>query len=79
MRSDSGHEWLVLWPRGYGLKGLNVVDGTGQVRGALGEPIRLGGGEYHAESYDFLRSELLNQDLDDACQGGDYWLATDVL
>ncbi len=72
--SNPSGRWLAIWPSGYTLDGVAVASG-GQLVAAVGGPVRLGGGEYHAADYDFLRT-LMNDDLPMPCRGGDYWLVS---
>ena len=70
--------WLVVWPSGFSLRGDVIVDGRGQPMASVGLAVRLVGGEYHESQYEFLRT-LMQRDVPDACRGGDYWLAVEVL
>ena len=67
---------LVLWPGGAQAVeadvGLVVRDGTNEA--VVGEPVRMGGGEYSDEHYGFV-VELIGEEIPPACrEGGLYWL-----
>jgi hypothetical protein len=75
--SDGNGKWLPVWPSGFGLSGDVVMKG-GQRIAAVGDRVKLGGGEYHESEYAFLRS-LMTADVPTACRGGDYWLVGEVV
>ena len=75
----SGTRYLVIWPPGTwladGSRPAEVVGRDGNVIAAMGEAVRVGGGEM--PSLEFLRT-LLEHDIPEPCVGGHYWLASDV-
>src|SRR6187399_2320822 len=73
IENEFGDRWMVVWPAGYTRLGAVVYRGAFSVAGP-GNRIRLGGGEYPAEQYDFLRT-LMDQDIRAECHVGKFWLA----
>lgn len=69
--------WLLVWPPGYSRRGNAIFRGDQRIA-ADGDTLSLGGGEYHAEQYDFLRT-LLATDIPEECRGGAYRLVTEVV
>lgn len=71
-----GSRWLVLWPGSARAveadAGLVVRDGTNEA--VVGEPIRLGGGEYGMDNYDFV-VDLIDEEVPPACRESEqFWL-----
>ncbi|MDQ3345445.1 MAG: hypothetical protein M3473_04005, partial [Chloroflexota bacterium] len=71
-----GSRWLVLWPGSARTvesdAGLVVRDGTNEA--VVGEPIRLGGGEYGMNNYDFV-VDLIDEEVPPACRESEqFWL-----
>jgi len=71
-----GSRWLVLWPSSARAveadAGLVVRDGTNEE--VVGEPMRLGGGEYGMNNYDFV-VDLIAEEVPPACgESGQFWL-----
>lgn len=74
---DPRSRWLPIWPPGFSLTGDVVMNGGAEVA-KVGDPVKLGGGEYHESQYDFLRT-LMPADVPTACRGGEYWLVGEVV
>lgn len=71
-------EHLVLWPPGFGRVGTQIVR-SGNPVAQIGELVELTGGEYRDDAFEFLQSELLQNDVPAACRSPLYWLATAVV
>lgn len=70
--------WLVVWPRNYSMReGTLLRDGSSAIA-QVGDVVSIGGGEYKAEHYDFLRTEL-GAMIPESCRRDRYWLATTVV
>ena len=75
LESD-GSRWLVLWPNGAQAVEANVgvVVREGTNEAVVGEPIRLGGGEYGIEKYAFV-ADLIGEEVPPVCrESGLFWL-----
>lgn len=69
--------WLIIWPGNYSMsEGTLLRDGSSAVA-QVGDVVSIGGGEYKAEHYDFLRTEL-GAKIPESCRRDRYWLATTV-
>ena len=78
--SGTGRE-LLIWPAGFTLRAGSpdaVLDSAGSPVASVGAQISVGGGEYHQTDYAFLRT-LMTSDVPAECQGGNYWLVTQVV
>jgi hypothetical protein len=73
---DRQQRWLPIWPTGFYLAGTSLMDESGIVA-AIGDPISMGGGEYHEKEWEFLAG-LLATPVPTECRLGTYWLASDV-
>jgi hypothetical protein len=74
--ADSGGRWLPIWPSGFALESGVITDISGPVA-AIGDTVKLGGGEYHDDQFDFVQT-LLIVPVPPSCRGGDYWLVGEV-
>jgi hypothetical protein len=74
---DGTERWLPIWPSGFFLDGEVVMKGTERIA-AIGDRVRLGGGEYPANDYAFVRT-LMTADLSKACRDGRYWLVGEIV
>ena len=73
---SDGSRWLVLWPGSARAVeadiGVVVREGTNEA--VVGEPVRMGGGEYSDEHYEFV-VDLIGEEIPPACRtSGLYWL-----
>jgi hypothetical protein len=75
--AESGGRWLPIWPAGYSLENGVISDRDGPIA-RIGEGVKLGGGEYHASQSEFVQT-LLVVPIPPSCQGGDYWLVSEVV
>jgi hypothetical protein len=68
---------LLIWPPSFALVEDGVVVGGGRPVARVGQPITVGGGEYQARDYDFLRTRMSN-DVPAHCRDGRFWLVISV-
>ena len=74
--TPSGRD-LLIWPPGFGLVEDGVVVGGGRPVAKVGQPITVGGGEYQARDYAFLRTRMSN-DVPASCRDNRFWLVIEV-
>ena len=75
--TESAGRWLPIWPRGFALHDRVLTDLNGRVA-AIGDTMKLGGGEYHDSDFDFVQTMLVVP-IPASCRGGDYWLVSEVV
>jgi hypothetical protein len=75
--TESAGRWLPIWPKGFALQDGVLTDPNGRVA-AIGDTVKLGGGEYHDSDFDFVQTMLVVP-VPASCRGGDYWLVSEVV
>jgi hypothetical protein len=74
---DGTERWLPIWPAGFSLVDDVVMKGTERIA-AIGDGVRLGGGEYPASDYAFVRT-LMTANVAKPCRDGRFWLVSEIV